>query len=202
MGAEVIVASDAMHAGGEAKMAAELEVGDAAEVLDGYTSEMGSEQAAFDADRAALEEEVRALVARRWQLERLLDEKSPGQQRTRASLLPGQEEPPPIDLALTALRETEREMGGKLDEQTLREKRAHATRLWCEAQLNDIAKVIDESAASWDHEALKAVLMTPQSVNLITAYAVVTTAIAELKKYRDFAYQTRVLTLSRNVLSQ
>ena len=157
---------------GEAHAAADSAVGEADAQVANLDAELAAEEKLFESERSQLEAEVHALLARRWQLEKLWerrqaetgDPSSPPKgppsptgkaQRGQAvlktippvTLAPGQPEPPPIDAELMALRELEAQKGEGLTEQHMRERRAHATRLWCEVQLADIQRVLAAAAA-------------------------------------------------------
>lgn len=109
---------------------------------------LATELSAFEAKKAELTAQLHALLARRHQLEGMASSSasrsSPPSNRAAAGFeLPaGMVAPAPIDAELFALQSTLSKRQELLDEQLLRHKRAHATRLWCEEQLGDIAKVM------------------------------------------------------------
>ena len=115
----------------------------AEDVLEGRVdAERAKELACFEAERDELTAELHALLGRRIQLEGLEPHRA-----HRTELLPGMLEPQPIDAELRALRETAALRNDELEAQMARQRRAHATRLWCEEQLNDIAKVFANAKA-------------------------------------------------------
>ena len=138
---------------GEAHAAASYEEAEHHTQLAVFTEELDRSAARYQEERGRLEGELLDLLSRRRQLEVVImeaSEQNPGATpspkkkaiRNPVQLMPGQEEPPPIDAELIALREKESEGREVLEAHLFREKRAHATRLWCEKQLSDIARVL------------------------------------------------------------
>ena len=138
----------------EAHAAAGYEEADHRSQLASFTEDLDRSAERYHEEHGRLEGELRELLARRRQLEALIMEgvsehnptgtPSPKKKAIRnpVQLMPGQPEPPPIDAELQALRDAEAEGREVLEAHLLREKRAHATRLWCEEQLSDIARVL------------------------------------------------------------
>jgi chromosome segregation ATPase len=110
----------------------------------GLAEAMEAERVAYEEEKAKLEEELRALLARRSQLERL-DRSPPRPGRKAVELAHGQELPPALDEKLTELRDAGDLKEEELASQAMREKRAYANVLWAQQQLDDIRRVVGQA---------------------------------------------------------
>lgn len=152
--------ADLLRASGESHTASGYEAAEAASLAEAVDAELSAGEAAYEAERSVLDAELRKVVARRWQLEQLIESKQPASPDTKraaakkraaaagnVSLLPGQEVPGAMDAELRRLEQDEGAKLQELGEQIRREQKAHATRLWCDEQLEDISRILAAAKA-------------------------------------------------------
>ena len=142
--------SELMKGAGEAHAASEYEEEDTAAQLSATEEAFQIEQRSFEAERDELQSELNRLLLKRYQIEKIGRERNPSKIPTGWTFvdLPEEITPEAADAEYNELQEKEAELRELLELQTHREKEAHATRLWCEEQLNDIARILANAAAA------------------------------------------------------
>ena len=141
--------AELMKGAGEAHAASEYEEEDTKAQLASMSEAYQFEQREYEAERDELQAELNKLLLKRYQIERIGKERNPSKIPSGWGFveLPEEITAEAADAEYNQLKEKEEELLEILLLQTHREKEAHATRMWCEEQLNDIARVVANAKA-------------------------------------------------------